>query len=119
MDSRLPAIASDFQPVSLPQLNPIGFINSLGGHQMIDFENLGDRQKAWLQIKLDGYIEAAVQAGRLHNLGLSEALSLTMLAVAREFAAHAVKREKADAIWAAAIRETYPAAIERNARAVN
>jgi hypothetical protein len=55
----------------------------------------------------------------LRDLGLSEALSLIMLAVAREFAAHTVKREKADGMWAAAVREAYPATIERNARAVN
>jgi hypothetical protein len=38
-------------------------LSLLGRYQMIDFENLNDHQKASLQIKLDGYIEAAVKAG--------------------------------------------------------
>lgn len=86
---------------------------------MSDFDNLSDRQKAFLQIKLDGFIEAAVQAARMQNVGISEALSLTMLAVAREVAAHAVKPEKAAEIWAAAIDKTYQNASEPNARTVN
>ena len=72
-----------------------------------------DRNRSWhgnalcgslavLQIKLDGFIEGAVQTARMQNVGISEALSLTMLAVVREVAAHAVKREKAAEIWAAA-----------------
>jgi hypothetical protein len=41
---------------------------------MSDFNRLSDSQKSLLMIKLDGYIEAAVQAARLRNIGLLEAL---------------------------------------------
>ena len=54
---------------------------------MSDFDHLSDSHKTLLKIKLDGYIEAAVQAARIKNIGLFEALSLTAAAVVRELAA--------------------------------
>ena len=86
---------------------------------MSDFDNLSDHQKTLLRIKLDGFIEAAVQAARVKNIGASEALSLTMLALAREAAAHAIKREKAAAIWENAVDGTYCNSSETNLRTVN
>jgi hypothetical protein len=74
---------------------------------MSDFDRLSDSEKALLKIKLDGYIEAAVQAARLRNLGLLEALSLTAAAVVREFTAYSLKREEVNEIWAAALGQTY------------
>jgi len=41
-------------------------------------------------IKLDGYIETAVQAARIKNIGLLDVLSLTTAAVVRELSAHSV-----------------------------
>jgi ADP-ribosyl-[dinitrogen reductase] hydrolase len=43
---------------------------------MSGFENLTDQQKFLLQVKLDGFIEGAVLAARVHNVGVSEALSV-------------------------------------------
>ncbi len=47
---------------------------------MSDFDRLSDSEKTLLKIKLDGYLEAAVQAARLRNIGLLEALSVTAAA---------------------------------------
>ena len=44
--------------------------------------------KALLNIKMDGYIEATVYAAKRLNLGLSEALFLSLLATLREFKAY-------------------------------
>lgn len=66
---------------------------------MSDFDNLPSNQRLRLQIILDGLIEAAVQAARVQNIGLSEALSLTLQAVLREAAARSHSRESMEAIW--------------------
>ena len=69
-------------------------------HSRSDFDVLPDRQQTVLKIKLDGYIEAAVQAARARSIGAHEALSLTMVAVFREMAAHSLSRESAHEILA-------------------
>lgn len=74
---------------------------------MSDFENLTGQQKSLLQIKLDGFIEAAVQAARMCNIGISEALSLTMQALLREVAEHSIEPDKVAKICEAAFEETY------------
>ena len=86
---------------------------------MSDFDHLSDSHKTLLKIKLDGYIEAAVQAARIKNIGLFEALSLTAAAVVRELAAYSVQREKVNEILAAAIDEIYHNVNEGFSCAVN
>jgi hypothetical protein len=86
---------------------------------MSDFDHLDNSQKTLLRIKLDGYIEAAVQAARMRNIGLQESLTLTAAAVAREVAAYSLQREKANEIWAAAVDQIYQNAENRASRAVN
>jgi ADP-ribosyl-[dinitrogen reductase] hydrolase len=76
---------------------------------MSDFENLTDQQKFFLQVKQDGFIEAAVLAARAQSIGLSEALSLTTFALLREFSAHGVPREKLIETWRKAMEPIYPA----------
>jgi len=76
---------------------------------MSDFENLTDQQKLFLQVKLDGFIEAAVMAARAQSIGLSEALSLATSALLREFSAHGVPREKLIEMWKKAMEPVYPA----------
>ena len=86
---------------------------------MSDFDNLSDHQKTVLRIKLDGFIEAAVQAAGFKNIGASEALSLTMLAVVREAAAQGIKRERVTEVWENAVDSTYCNASGTNLRTVN
>jgi hypothetical protein len=82
---------------------------------MSDFDHLSDSEKTLLKIKLDGYVEAAVQAARLRNVGLLEALSLTATAVVREVAAYSLNCEDANEIWSAAIVQVYGVVAERGA----
>ncbi len=86
---------------------------------MSDFHHLSDSRKSLLMIKLDGYIEAAVHAARIKNIGLLEALSLTTAAVIRELSAYSVQREKANEIWAAAIDQIYNDSERQATRTVN
>jgi hypothetical protein len=86
---------------------------------MSDFDRLSDSQKTLLMIKLDGYIEAAVQAARIRNIGLLEALSLTTAAAVRELAAYSLGRDKANEIWVTAIDQVYDKAEGRGLRAIN
>lgn len=86
---------------------------------MSDFDNLPNNQRLRLQIILDGLIEAAVQAARVQNLGLSEALSLTLQAVLREAAARSLSRESIEAIWDHALEEVVPSFVEQNSPIVN
>lgn len=74
---------------------------------MSDFENLTDQQRFLLQVKLDGFIEAAVLAARTQSIGLSEALFLTTSALLREFAAHGVPRDKLIEAWGKAMESIY------------
>lgn len=74
---------------------------------MNDFENLTDQQRFLLQVKLDGFIEAAVLAARTQSIGLSEALLLTTSALLREFAAHGVPRDKLIEAWRKAMGSVY------------
>ena len=60
------------------------------------FQNLPDRKKFLLLVKLGGFIEGAVLAARVQNVGLSEARFLTTSALRRESAAHDVPRDKPD-----------------------
>lgn len=86
---------------------------------MSDFENLTDQQKFFLQVKQDGFIEAAVMAARAQSIGLSEALSLTTFALLREFSAHGVPREKLIETWKKAMEPIYPAPEAKALRRVN
>ena len=45
---------------------------------MSDFDRLSDSQKSLLMTKLDGYAEAAVQAARIRNIGLSQRAAETI-----------------------------------------
>jgi hypothetical protein len=86
---------------------------------MSDFDRLSDSQKTLLLIKLDGYVEAAVQAARIRSIGLQESLTLTAAAFVRELAAYSLKREDANEILAAAIGQIYSVANKRISRVVN
>ena len=86
---------------------------------MSDFNRLSDGQKALLKIKLDGYIEAAVQAARIRNIGVLEALSLTTTALVRELSAYSLQRERANEMWEAAANQIYRNIEARTLRLVN
>lgn len=86
---------------------------------MSDFENLTDQQKFLLQVKLDGFIEGAVLAARVQNVGVSEALSLTTSALLREFSAHGVPRATLIETWNRAVARIYPAPEARALRRVD
>ena len=88
-------------------------------HARSDFDVLPDGQQTLLKIKLDGYIEAAVQASRARSIGAHEALSLTMVAVFREMAAHSLSRESAHEICVAAMDEVYADLQQRRLASVN
>ncbi len=75
---------------------------------MSDFENLNPQQRAVLNIKLDGHVEAAVAAARHLNLGLEEALSRCLLATQREFRAYGIDYDKAREMWDQAAAQVYP-----------
>ncbi|MFD0982649.1 inositol monophosphatase family protein [Tropicimonas aquimaris] len=86
---------------------------------MSDFETLSDQHKALLQIRLDGYLEAAVMAARAQNIGLTEALSLATSALLREFSAQGIPREKLMEIWKKAMQPIYPAPEAKTLRQVH
>lgn len=74
---------------------------------MSDFERLNDQQKALLQIKLDGHVEACILAAHQLNIGVEEAISLTSLAFLREFCSRQFDRMATEAILAKAVNQTY------------
>ena len=86
---------------------------------MSDFERLNDPQKALLQIKLDGHIEACILAANQANIGLDEAINLAALAFLREFAARQFDRAATEAILANAVNQTYPQVIAERPRPVS
>jgi len=88
-------------------------------HTMSDVGVLPARQQTLLTIKLDGFIEAAVQAAHARKIGVHEALSLTMAAVFREMAAHSLSRERAQEICVAALDQVYADLQERRLASVN
>lgn len=92
---------------------------ALKDETLYDFENLSDRQKFLLQIKLDGHIEAAVMAARSQNIALSEALTLATFALLREFSAHSVPREELIETWKKAMVPIYPTPETKAFRQVN
>lgn len=93
--------------------------NSSKEATMSDFDNLPDQQKFLLQVKLDGFIEGAVLAARVQNVGVSEALSLTTSALLREFSAHGVPRARLIETWNMAVERIYPAPEARALRPVD
>ncbi len=86
---------------------------------MSDLGFLPDHQQTLLKIKMDGHIEAAVQAAQSRKIGLQEALSLTIAAVLREMAAHSFSREASNRIWVAALNLIYREVEEPGSRTVN
>lgn len=72
---------------------------------MSDFKNLAPVAQASIQVKLDGFIEAAIHTCRAGNIGLTEALDLTIRAVLREIAAHKFDPGLTEKIWIAARTE--------------
>lgn len=88
-------------------------------HSRSDFDVLPDHQQTLLKIKLDGYIEAAVQAARARSIGAHEALFLTMVAVFRETTAHSLSRESAHEICVVAMDQVYAVLQERRLASVN
>ena len=88
-------------------------------HSRSDFDVLPDRQQTLLKIKLDGYIEAAVQAARARSIGAHKALSLTMVAVFREMAAHSLSREHAHEVCVAAMDQVYVDVQQQRLASVN
>lgn len=76
--------------------------------EMNDFKNLDKQRQTVLQIKLDGFAEAAVQAARTQNIGPSEALLLACHALVREMAAYSLDRDIALSFWEEAIQKGYP-----------
>ncbi|WP_442580267.1 hypothetical protein ACSBOB_33275 [Mesorhizobium sp. ASY16-5R] len=86
---------------------------------MPDFANLNGPQQAMLQFKLDGFIEACVHTARVNNIGLSEALDLTIRALLREIGAHKVDRDHANKIWVTALNEMFPVETLPNVARIN
>lgn len=72
---------------------------------MSDFKNLAPVAQASVQVKLDGFIEAAIHTCRAFNIGLTEALDLTIRALLREIAAHKFDPDMAEELWTAASSE--------------
>jgi hypothetical protein len=86
---------------------------------MTDFDCLSYRHQMLLKIKLDAYIEAAVQAAHKRNIGLQESLSLMTVAVVRDLAAYSLSRERANEILAAAVGQVYEDAQKMRPQAIN
>jgi hypothetical protein len=84
-----------------------------------DYERLSAQQKAVLNIKLDGHIEASVAAARALNLGLSECLRLSLRATVRELKAHGIDANAAFELWSEASAEVYEREMGSEARAIN
>ncbi|MFG6083633.1 hypothetical protein ACEUZ9_005351 [Paracoccus litorisediminis] len=75
---------------------------------MNDLDTLNKQQRMFLQIKLDGHVEACVLAARAQALGRITALSLTVAAMLREMGAYGLSREQAEEIWSKAFSKAYP-----------
>ena len=86
---------------------------------MSDFERLNDQQKALLQIKLDGHIEACILAALQLGIGLAEAINLAALAFLRDVSARQFDRVAASALLDNAVNETYPQQIADRPRRVS
>lgn len=86
---------------------------------MSDYERLSTQQKAVLNIKVDGHIEACIAAARRLNLGVLEALELCLLATLREFKAHGLDSDKARSMWIAASAKYHLQQLPGEQRAVN
>ncbi len=86
---------------------------------MSDFQNLPPQMQTALQIKLDGFIEACVQASRALNIGLTEAIDLTIRALMREIAAHKLDPDKVDAMWESALGTMVQASAPSTAQTIN
>lgn len=75
---------------------------------MSDFQKLSDQNRSILQIKLDGHIEACIQAAQIYSIGLSEALDLMLVAALREFRARQYDRSTVTAVFEQAADQTHP-----------
>ncbi|CUJ83593.1 hypothetical protein PH7735_00282 [Shimia thalassica] len=74
---------------------------------MSDFNHLDKRRKVVLQIKLDGFIEAAVFTAKANSVGLTEATALIVRALAREMAAHSIDRDSAQNLFVNAVQLSF------------
>jgi len=86
---------------------------------MSDFERLNDQQKALLQIKLDGHIEACILAAHQLQIGITQAVNLAALAFLREVSARQFDRTASEAILVNAVNQTYPQAVAERSRRVS
>ena len=86
---------------------------------MSDFKNLAPVAQASVQVKLDGFIEACIHTARAFNIGLTEALDLTIRAVLREIAAHKVDPGLAEALWTTARNDLLPEARQDTITSLN
>ncbi len=75
---------------------------------MSDFDNLDKQRQTLLEIKLDGFVEAAVQTARLNNIGLSETFTLVSKALVREMVAYGIDGQVAQVFWENAKLQAYP-----------
>lgn len=85
---------------------------------MSDFNRLSAQAQSLLWIKLDGLIEACVQASTTQGLGVSEALDLMLRAVMRELQARQCDRAQAEALVFAVMDRTWRAVIAADRRLV-
>lgn len=86
---------------------------------MSDFMNLSAVHQASVQVKLDGFIEGCFHVSRAYNIGLTEALDLTLRALLRELAAHKFDPDLANEIWLAASSQLLPDLSTANAPSLN
>lgn len=86
---------------------------------MSDFTNLSAVHQASVQVKLDGFIEGCFHVSRTNNIGLTEALDLTLRALLRELAAHKFDPDLASEMWLAASSQLLPDSSTSNAPSLN
>ena len=86
---------------------------------MPDLKNLTPIVQTSVQVKLDGFIEACILTCRAFNIGLTEALDLTIRALLREFAAHKFNPDLAEELWTAAASELLQARTEADLPKLN
>ena len=86
---------------------------------MSDFPNLSPIHQTTVQVKLDGFIEGCFHIGRAYNIGLTEALDLTLRALLRELSAHEFDPDLATEIWLAASSQLLPDLSAANAPSLN
>lgn len=84
-----------------------------------DFIRLNDPAKAFLQIKLDGHIEACVLAAHSQHIWIEEALSLTAAAVMREFSTRQFDSVATAVLVDLALSQTYPAPADGRTKMVS